>query len=93
MQIILSTAKNGFLEKTGTYCVVGGASFNWVTFLLCPAAIGTAGINISIYKSYSSTLPELERLEKAAATFGQVMTRYESELDLAKMRRELDDTS
>ena len=69
--------------------VVGDASFIWMTLPICAAAIGTAGYSWPSYISVNDTLPKLERLEKAVTTMSEEITRYQSELDLAKIRRDL----
>ena len=70
--------------------VIGDTSSIGVALPICAAAsIGAVAYSVLSYISLSDTLPELMRLEKAATTMDQVITRYESELDLAKIRREL----
>jgi len=69
--------------------VVGDASFNWMAVPICIAAVGTVSYSWSSYTSINDTLPKLERLEEHATTMSEEIARYQSEFNIAKLRRYL----
>ena len=70
--------------------VLGEASVIGAAFMTCGGTVATAAYSWSNYWFFSDTLPELERLEKATTTMSQELTRYRSELDVAKITGEFD---
>jgi len=93
----------GSNQRWSTFCAVGSGAvcvglfmappsysvLRWVRVPVCVVTVGTVVYSWSSYVSLSDTLPKLERLEKDATTMREELTRYQSELHVAKMRSEL----